>query len=123
METNIKKRKRLFFFGIAGILILAVIYAVSGNEPADPREARKQRIEKMFSHINGEHKGLTTLIKDKMVDPNSYEHAETNYFDTGTEIIVNQEFTHKNEFGARVKGFAKAKVDTVGNVIAIIEQR
>lgn len=84
---------------------------------------RKEQIEKAFSSWDGSHIELTKLLKKSMNDPDSYEHVSTQYFDQKDHLIINTQYRGKNQFGAKVLGFVKAKVDLEGNVLEIIEQR
>jgi hypothetical protein len=84
---------------------------------------RKEQIEKAFSNWDGSHIELTKLLKKSMNDPDSYEHVSTQYFDQKDYLIINMQYRGKNQFGAKVLGFIKAKVDLEGNVLQIIEER
>lgn len=123
MKQKQKQNKRLVTGSIIAFIIIALIYSFTGGESQDPKEARAQRIEKMFSPVNGEHKQLTEFIKSRMVNPGAYDHVETNFWDMDTAIIVNQKFTRKNELGEAVPGFIKASVDSLGNIRFILEER
>lgn len=97
----------------------------SSSQPAAPKtpeQVRKERIESGFSAWDGSHRGLTKIIKASMNDPNSYEHAETVWWDKGDHIIVKTTFRGKNAFGGVVPNWVKAKCDLDGNVIEVIEQ-
>jgi len=84
--------------------------------------ARKEMIEKQFSSWDGAHIKLSRLIKDSMNDPDSYEHAETKYWDMKDHLIVITKFRGKNAFGGVVKNTVKAKVSLDGENIEITEQ-
>jgi len=57
-----------------------------------------------------------------MNDPDSYDHAETKYWDMDDHIVVLTTFRGKNAFGGTVKNSVKAKISLDGESIEIIEQ-
>ena len=85
-------------------------------------EVRKERIERQFSAWDGSHRNLEKTIKKSMNDPDSYDHAETIYWDNGDHLIVKTTFRGKNAFGGVVKNFVKAKVSLDGNILQILDQ-
>lgn len=117
-----KNKKIATWVIIIGTLV-SIIYFTSSEKTPTPQEARKARIEKQFSPSDGSHINLTKLIKESMNDPESYENVNTNYIDEDSIIVVSQSYTGKNAFGGRVKGYVRAKVDTLGNVLSILEQK
>ena len=90
--------------------------------PVTPEEARKQRIENLFSAWDGSLPKLERLIKKSMNDPDSYKHVETSYWDMNTHLVVKTTFRGKNGFGGVITSYVKAKVDLDGNVLEVIEQ-
>ena len=64
---------------------------------------------------------ITTKVLNYEIEM-SYEHVETNYWDMGDHLIVNQSFRGKNAFGGTIKNTIKAKVSIEGEVIEVIEQ-
>lgn len=82
--------------------------------------SRKEKIALQFSSFDGSHTNLEQFIKDKMNDPDSYEHIQTIDIDKGTYLIVTTRFRGKNAFGAKIINVVKAKVDLDGNVLKII---
>lgn len=85
-------------------------------------EARKKKIEAQFSTWDGSHHNLERIIKESMNDPDSYDHVETVYWDSGDYLIVRTTFRGKNAFGGVVKNSVKAKVSIDGQVLQILEQ-
>lgn len=85
------------------------------------KEKRKEFLKKQFNPFNGSHKKLTKLIKQSMHDPDSFEHVKTLYWDNDDYLIVQTEYRGNNGFGAKRKGFIKARVDMDGNVIEILQ--
>lgn len=117
---------------VAGFFILIVISATmnSGKNTSTPtpdrvktpEETRKEMIERGFSAWDGSHRGLETIIKKSMNDPDSYKHEETVYSDKGDHLIVKTTFRGKNAFGGVVKNLVVAKADLDGNIIEVISQ-
>jgi hypothetical protein len=85
-------------------------------------EARKKKIESQFSAGYGSHRNLERVIKDSMNDPDSYDHAETVYWDRGDHLVVRTTFRGKNAFGGVVRNSVKAKVNLDGQVLQILDQ-
>jgi len=100
-----------------------VLYVgVGKNGASDYLENREEHIKKGFSAWDGSHRALTSIIKDAMNDPRSFEHAETVYWDMTDHLVVRTTFRGKNAFGGIVKQWVKAKTDLEGNVLEVIEQ-
>ncbi|MCA8830570.1 hypothetical protein [Hymenobacter pini] len=83
------------------------------------KKKRKEEIEAQFSAYDGSHRGVERLIKERMNDPDSYEHVATRYVDKGDHLAVLTQFRGKNAFGAKVLNTATAKVDLSGNVLSL----
>jgi ribosome-associated translation inhibitor RaiA len=103
-------KKKAFRIAVVCALGLCILVALVG--PGE--ETRRQRIEKQFSAINGEHINLTKAIKATLADPGKYKTVETTYSDRGNEISVSQIYISN---GARY--VVEATVDTLGNVLSI----
>lgn len=86
-------------------------------------EWRKEMFKAQLSGWDHSHKNLTVLIKSAMNDPGSFEHIETTYTDKIDYFLVKQEYSGKNAFGGRVRGYVLAKVDVNGNIIEIVDQK
>jgi hypothetical protein len=82
---------------------------------------RQELIKKQFSSWDGSHRGVEKYIKNQMNNPKSYEHVETSFTDYGNYLLVFTKFRGENAFGGTVTNTIKAKVDTDGNVIEIIQ--
>jgi hypothetical protein len=120
------KNKQTLKGAIIFFIIVAIIYFAcggSGDTKLTAEQQHKKRIEAQFSAWDGSHINLTKMIKQSMNDPGSYENVETKFFDMDTYVVVNQTYTGKNAYGGRVKAFVKAKIDTLGNVIEILDQQ
>ena len=115
-------------FGLVLILFIASIIASHWGEDNSSRSSssspkpltRQEKIEKHFSAWDGSHRGLTEHIKQVMNDPDSYQHAETKYWDESDCLRVKTTYRGKNAFGGVVVNTVTAKVDLDGNVIEIV---
>lgn len=83
-------------------------------------EEREKAIKKQFSFWDGSHGELEDYIKDRMLDPDTYEHINTSYTDNGDFLIVRTCYRGSNAFGARVPNCTTAKVDMDGDIISIL---
>jgi len=106
------------------LLVLFWIFGPSDSEEEDVQEVvtHEQRIQGLFSAWDGSLYSLEKLIKSNMNDPDSYDHVETVFWDMKDHIVVQTKFRGKNAFGGVVLNSIKAKADTLGNVIEILEQ-
>jgi len=86
------------------------------------RAERTELISRGFSAWDGSHIRLERAVKKSMNDPDSYEHAETRYFDRGDHLVVHTTFRGKNAFGGVVMQTVKAKVDLDGEVIQVLSE-
>ena len=80
---------------------------------------RRDKINRQFSIWDGSHRNLTRYIKQKMNDPDSYEHIQTTWLDKKNYILVQTECRGKNAFGAKIINVVTAKVDLDGNILQI----
>lgn len=85
-------------------------------------ESRKKKIEAQFSKWNGSHRNLEKIIKKSMNDPDSFDHVETKYWDSGDYLVVQTTFRGKNAFGGVVVNSMKAKVGLDGQILDIIDR-
>ena len=86
---------------------------------ADEKKARQEKVEAQFSAYDGSNRGVEKAIKERMNDPDSYEHVKTTFNDKGDYITVFTQFRGKNAFGGKVLSTAIAKVDFEGHVLAL----
>lgn len=125
MKKNKFLRHVLSLVLVATFLILA-FGSDSDDEAKNPdgtiKTAHQKQIEKMFSAWDGSHRGLNQMIKKSMNDEASFEHVKTIYWDMDDHVVIRTTYSGSNSFGARVKGWVKAKADTNGNIIEILEE-
>jgi hypothetical protein len=110
-----------FLLWFAAIFALTIV-ALSFDKSEDPQDKRKREITAQFSPVTGENVKLTEFIKTSLNEPESYSNLKTTYWDVDTAVLVNQEFTFKNEYGGRSRGFIKALVKNDGQ-IKVVEFR
>jgi hypothetical protein len=96
--------------------------STASSAPKTPKELRTEHINAGFRVWDGSHRALTEYIKNRMNDPQSYEHGETRYTDKGDYLIVTTTYRGKNGFGGVVKCWISAKCDLDGHVLEIIGQ-
>jgi hypothetical protein len=114
--------KKKWFYYIASGAIVALVVVIISNLTAAHRtreEIKNDLIERQFSTWDGSHKNLAHYIKQKMNDPDSYEHIETKYSVYDTFIVVTTKFRGKNLFGAKVINEIQAQVDFRGIVVLV----
>jgi hypothetical protein len=80
---------------------------------------RKKRISKQFSGWDGAHYGLERYVKERLKDPNSYDHIKTAYRDLGHKIFITTSYRAKNSFGGYVIERVEANADLNGNLLKV----
>lgn len=106
------------------VLTIPALFSSSPDpEPLTAEQARKAQIEAHFSKWNGAHEGLESLVKADLVNPDSYEHIKTEYWDKGDHLVVNMTYRADSVIGASVQHFIKASAGLDGNVIQVLEIR
>lgn len=68
----------------------------------EPKANRQEKIIKQFSSWDGSHRQFEIMVKNRLKDPDSYEHDNTKYIDKGDHIIVVMRYRAKNSFGGYV---------------------
>lgn len=91
------------------------------------RKAKEVRADQhCFSAWDGSHRGLESLIKRSLNDPDSYQHIETRFSITngGGEKVVSMEYRARNVFGGMVVKTVRATTNnTTCEVIKIISHK
>jgi len=82
----------------------------------EDRELREEKIGEQFSIWDGAHHNLVRAVKEVMLNPRSFEHVETEYWDMEDHLVVIMTFRGTNQFGAIVPNVVKAWVDLDGNL-------
>lgn len=81
---------------------------------------RIEKIQQQFSAWDGDHKKLREYVKQALLDPDSYKHINTVYWDRDSMIVVKMEYSATNSFGGRIRGAIMANCDLDGNILKII---
>ncbi|MDR3678891.1 MAG: hypothetical protein P4L41_02920 [Flavipsychrobacter sp.] len=74
-----------------------------------------------MSDWNGSCPGVVAYVKDRMNDPNSFEHVETGLYNSGVYTLVVMRYRGTNAFGATVTNYIKAKVNSNCQVVEVVE--
>jgi len=98
--------------------VLASALAVQRANEAKTAK-RKKDIERQFSGWDGSHHAVVEETKNRMSNPDSFEHIETRYKETETGISVVMRFRGSNAFGGVVTNIAFAEVNENGRVISL----
>lgn len=64
---------------------------------------------------------MMDLIEKDLNDPNSYKSLELTHADNDSFILVKNRFTAKNAFGGTLTKEVIVSIDTLGNIVDIIE--
>lgn len=119
-----QRKNKIILWGGLLLAVLAVgtfnyLNPVQPPPPKDPAVERQERIQKAFSAWNGAHRNLEQWVKGAMDDPDSYEHVETRYRDTGTDtLFIIMQFRGRNAFGGVVKNTVTCWSDIDGNLLS-----
>ncbi|MCM8538573.1 MAG: hypothetical protein NE334_21705 [Lentisphaeraceae bacterium] len=80
---------------------------------------KEKLIQQQFH--NGTHIQLVRAVKQKMHNPDSFEHVKTTYEEHENYIIVTMEFRGRNGFNAKILKTVKAKYSTYGKLKEILK--
>jgi hypothetical protein len=78
---------------------------------------RRSLIQANFSGFDGSMPKVAAEVKRHMKNPDSYEHVETRYVDTGERIVVITTYRGTNSFNAVVPTTERYEIDENGNVL------
>ncbi len=78
--------------------------------------AKQEKVNKSFSAWDGSHNNLVKYVKDRMNDPNSFEHVSTKYWIIGETIVVLMVYRGKNAFGGVITENIKAETNIEGEI-------
>lgn len=110
-KSETKAGKPLWYYVIAiGFLLWFVsnLFDKSDNDPV----TRSEQVQALFMPYDGYNYELVQRVKQDMNDPDSFEHVETTYHDSGTgDVQVFMTFRGKNALGALVLNRAVASID------------
>ena len=87
-----------------------------------PSEHTKEDIENLLSGWDGSLPALVDYVKERLHNPDSFEHVETGFINKTDYIQMKMIYRAENGFGAIRKSAIVAKIDFYGNIIEIISQ-
>lgn len=85
----------------------------------EQKERRLKQVERLFSAWDGSATSVVTIVKQNMLEPRSFEHIETRYYDMNDYIEVHMQYRGKNAFGGVVRNSVLAKMDINGKILYI----
>jgi len=117
-----------FFVGdiflITGGLISLIKISLFGDlekeneiEKKAKAKAYGEKFQSQFNILDGSHKELTRVIKERMNDPESYQHVKTAYEFSGDTMWVETIIRGKNVLGALMFDKFRAKVSLDGQIL------
>lgn len=86
--------------------------------PGNSKEVAMKANEKYFSAWNGSNPEFVKVIKDRMNDPDSFQHVETSYADKGSYLRIQMTFRGKNAFDATVTSIVTCTFDKSTRIIS-----
>ncbi|OAQ43520.1 hypothetical protein A5893_17185 [Pedobacter psychrophilus] len=110
MDQPSFNRKYGWYLGIA-IIIICLIFHFSKPKAEREAETAKKEVENNFNYYDGSHLKLVEYTKQKLRDPESFEHIETNYTDNGQTLSVTMIFRCNNGFGGKNNDVVNATCD------------
>jgi hypothetical protein len=129
IHTPAKIISAIFLISVFIILLVLINKGCSSNEPVVKLSAQQidstrkaERISRQFNLWNGSHINTVIAIKEMMNDPNSFEHVNTDVWESGdTGFLIKMTYRGKNAFGGVITNTIISRVDTAGKVLKIIE--
>ena len=112
-------RGRLFAL-IAFVLCIVALFVVKSLDeaPAGPKN-HKQQVDHIFRGPGGSCPALVQYVKQRMNDPESFQHVETRYVDKGDYMIVFMTYRGRNAFSGVVTQTVQAKARLNGTVTEV----
>jgi len=119
----------LFFLGIPLFgLFISAFQPTRPDQTARPTHAARPakvpaRIypEALFNAWDGSNERLVRYVQDRMNDPDSFEHAETIFFERGDYLFVTMKYRGKNGFGGVITNYINAKIYRSGDIIDVLD--
>jgi hypothetical protein len=113
------------------VVILITVNAFIEEPEKEPviktaMQLKEEHLARVFSSWDGSSSTVVDLVKATLNDPESFEHLNTNYIQTGSdeehrEYLVTMEFTAKNGFGGRLRKWVTVILDKDGNYVSTIK--
>lgn len=116
-------------FYIILAIVLFVLYNIGNNNQNEKVEnevktskplTNQEKAESFLSGWDGSYRPLIKLVKDRMNDPESFEHVETRTGDYGDSFFyMSMKYRGKNGFGGIITRYIDVKVDYNGNILSV----
>ena len=111
--------------GLGALLIAPVIYFFIERLRTSPAERaerqHRQEVKALFSGPGGSVPALVDWVRQRMSDPESFQHVETRYIDRGGEIIVFMTYRGRNAFGGTVTEKVSARLSNSGRLSDVLK--
>lgn len=108
-------------------LIVFTLYKIGENNKTEESQVKpyipltkEQKADSLLSGWDGSYRPLIKLVKEKMNDPESFEHVETRTGDYQDDYFyMSMKYRGKNGFGGVITKYIDVKVDYNGNILSI----
>lgn len=78
-------------------------------------------VKPQFSLWDGSHRGLESIVKNRMKNPSSYQHVQTQYIIKGGLMVITSRYRGTNSFGGTVLGTTVGVFRLDGKFISVVE--
>lgn len=124
MNTTPKHSKKPLLILLAALGVLFVgtfaigIYRAARMTPA---QRHANEVKRLFAP-DGSLPALKLYVKERMGDPASFEHVQTEYFEKDGRLYVRMKYRGKNAFNATRTEEINVEADFSGAVLRVIEK-
>lgn len=81
--------------------------------------SKPKNVDDLFSDWDGSLPALKEYVKERLKNPDSFEHVETGWIEKQDYLLVQMKYRGTNGYGAVVTETIRARCDYSGNVISI----
>ena len=92
------------------------IAALEREARQQKREAEKDPFEHLFSGWDNSCRPLVAAVKQRLKDPDSFEHIKTGFYRNGSVVHVTMTYRARNSFNGYTVGSASADVSASGEI-------
>lgn len=110
MKKNYERRWFIILAVLVGAIGLKWIDTLVKQANMSPIERREAEISGLLSAPGGASPALIKYVRNRMNDPESFQHVQTLYVDRGEYLQVSMKYRGKNAFGGTVTESVQAKV-------------
>ncbi|RAJ37390.1 hypothetical protein [Pedobacter cryoconitis] len=86
-----------------------------------PQEAQQPANQEYFSGWDGSNPEFVAAIKNRMNDPDSFEHIETTYNDKGDYLEIKMKYRGKNSYNATIRNINICNFDKSTRTVTAID--